>query len=192
MYFVTVLSSDRGLLESIHPVLEEAFGEVEEATSVHPWDFSPSYTEELGECIWRRFLVFRELQEQGDLPDWKHSTNSIERQFLSYKRQVVKRLLNLDPGYVSGSQVVLASTKRYANRIYLKEGIYADLTLYFDGTSFRKLGKLTLPDYRTRAAIGFFNGLRTRYLKELHGKELHGAQGSDSATNTTQCVAARI
>ena len=95
-------------------------GRIEEAGPIHPWDFSPAYTEELGENIRRRFFIFEELADPVCLPDWKLSAIKIERE-CSLNTSAAKRQINLDPGYLSGSQVILASTKRYQNRVYLRD-----------------------------------------------------------------------
>ena len=39
---------------------------------------------------------------------------------------------NLDPGMLSLHNLVLASTKGFAHRIYMREGIYAELALLFE------------------------------------------------------------
>ncbi len=144
-------------------MLAELFGPVTRVTERYPWDFSPMYTAELGSRIQRSFIVFTHLQSAENLARWKLATNAIEGEATD---NLGNRSVNLDPGYVDGCNVVLASTKNYSNRVYLRDGIYADLTLYFDGRSFRPF-KHTLPDYRTRSAIRFFNSIRQEYLAQL-------------------------
>ncbi|MFN3467301.1 MAG: DUF4416 family protein, partial [Candidatus Brocadiales bacterium] len=41
------------------------------------------------------------------------------------------RPVNIDPGYLTSSKLVLASTNDYSHRIYLKKGIYAEVTLRY-------------------------------------------------------------
>ena len=73
------------------------------------------------------------------------------------------RTVNIDPGYITLSKLVLASTKDYSHRIYIGKGIYAETTLRFIHGSFKPIDT-TYPDYRTQLAIDFFN--RTRdFLK---------------------------
>lgn len=91
------------------------------------WNYSNYYREELGENIIRRFIFFRNFIEQSAIADIKIITNGIEKQ-LSYND---KRNVNIDPGYLTLAKIVLASTKDYSHRIYLKNGVYAEVTLIF-------------------------------------------------------------
>jgi hypothetical protein len=74
--------------------------------------------------------------------------------------------VNIDPGYVALEHVVLATTKGYAHRIFLRSGIYADLTLVFENGSYRGL-PWTYPDYQTQETIGLLNLWRLRYKESL-------------------------
>ena len=165
--FVTTLSSEECLLDLIKIRLIDRFGEIAVVGNMHRWNYSPAYSEELGGNIQRRILVFKELQNPEDLADWKLTTINLEQQYLSTSA-AAKRRINLDPGYISCTHVILASTKQYGNRVYLREGIYADLTLNFDGEVFKPFMRWTLPDYKTRAITVFFAHQRTLLRCALH------------------------
>ena len=92
----------------------------------------------------------------------KLKTNEIEQQHLIDGN----RRLNIDPGYISPERLILATGKNYVHRVYLKKGIYADLTLVFQKGSFRPL-KWTYPDYAAPEIIGFFNEIRERYMVQI-------------------------
>lgn len=179
-YFITCLSAEKELLEQIGASLEDGFGAPDEFSAPIPWRYSPAYTRELGKHIRRRFFVCRTLRRPEELPSLKFATMELEHCFCRSDRGETARRVNLDPGYVSGSHVILASTKRYRNRVHLRDGIYADLTLYYDGRTFQRFGLPTLPDYRTRGAIAFFNGLRRRYRRQL-AEELGASAASIAA-----------
>jgi hypothetical protein len=61
---------------------------------------------------------------------------------------------------------VLATGKNYIHRIYLRKGIYADLTLVFKRGGFVPL-EWTYPDYADPEMIESFNAVRSRYLEQL-------------------------
>ncbi|OHB53686.1 MAG: hypothetical protein A2Y10_13160 [Planctomycetes bacterium GWF2_41_51] len=77
-------------------------------------------------------------------------------------------MINLDPGYLNDTQVIIASTKKYGNRVYLRDGIYADLTLYFNRRTFCPVSKMTFLDYKTSAIIKFFNYMRKNYIGQIN------------------------
>jgi hypothetical protein len=81
-----------------------------------------------------------------------------------------KRLINVDPGYLLPERFVLATGKNYTHRIYLKAGIYADLTLIYYKGQFRPL-EWTYPDYAGEPVIGFLESVRDKYLYQLGASE---------------------
>jgi hypothetical protein len=132
LLFTGVLYSDKKYYREAYSALQSAFGEVIMETPQLQWDYSGYYKEEMGSPIMRRFLFFREPMMPDVLADSKRKTIDIESSLsIDGKRQV-----NLDPGYLTPAKVVLASTKDYSHRIYLRDGIYAEATLIFKGKQF--------------------------------------------------------
>jgi len=74
--------------------------------------------------------------------------------------------VNIDPGYLDQAKLVLASTKNYVHRVYLNDGIYAELTLFFQDKSFQPW-QWTYPDYRTPEYIGIFNHIRELFADQV-------------------------
>jgi len=127
------------------------FGDIVLESRPLPWEYSDYYTEELGSQIKRRFVFFRNAVNPESLADIKLKTNEIEEQFST----AGKRNINLDPGYLTPYNVVLASTKNYSHRIYIGKGIYAEVTLvYRDGRYQPHL--FTYRDYAGAAHIEIF------------------------------------
>lgn len=73
------------------------------------------------------------------------------------------RVMNLDPGLLCLEQVLLSTYKPYSHRIYLAQGVFAELGLQFVGTTYRPL-PWTYPDYRDPQMIDFFHFARS-FLK---------------------------
>jgi hypothetical protein len=152
--------------EALWPVviqdLRRCYGETD---FVGPWlafDFTDYYTPEMGRDLKRRFVAFRGLVDPDTLPTVKLQTNRIEQRYA----KKAMRQVNIDPGYVCGEHLILVSTKAYSHRPYLREGIYADLTLIYRRGSYRPLA-WTYPDYRQPGLIEMFNGIRKAYLSQL-------------------------
>jgi hypothetical protein len=99
------------------------------------------------------------LISPADLPKIKRFTNFLEEKLKNIKNWGVKRPFNLDPGYVSLSAVVLASTKPYSHRLYVGNYIYAEVTLIYKNNCFMDL-PWTYPDYRTSEYKNFFSKMR--------------------------------
>jgi hypothetical protein len=164
--FVTsVITQDRDLLDQLIEILEAKFGPIHTSTKVHGYAFSPSYAQELGDGLLRQVHVFAPLRKRDLLPDYKLSTNELE-QDIGVHTSATSRRVNVDPGYLDASHLILASTKRYHNRVYLREGIYADMTLYYNGQTFKPF-RFAFPEYRIKASIQFFNHQRLEYLDAI-------------------------
>ena len=71
------------------------------------------------------------------------------------------RTVNIDPGYVHPAKVVLATIKDFSHRIYLRDGIYAEVTLMYQKNTFVPL-PYTYPDFRTKSYVSLFNQARQR------------------------------
>ena len=72
---------------------------------------------------------------------------------------------HIDPGLIGLANLVLASTKNYAHRLYLGEGIYGEVSMIYENRTFVPL-KWTYPDYYIEESIDFFLRVRES-LKEF-------------------------
>ncbi len=149
-------------LKDVLDLLVSEFGQVDFVSK--PLDFSSFtsyYTEEMGGELESRIVSFQSLIHPYELADAKRFTNSVERK-LSVNG---KRVLNIDAGYVHHSQFVLASTKQWGSRVYLKHGIYAEVTLLFLKGHFHSW-EMTYPNYRTVEYIEELEKVRSLYMKK--------------------------
>lgn len=150
--------------EQAEEKLRAKFGEIDLFSQVMPFDYTSYYAAEMGENLKRKFISFQRLIRPEDLSDIKLTTNLIEEQLalpLDKKRRV-----NIDPGYVSASKMVLASTKDHSHRLYLNKGIFAEITLKFANKTFQPW-EWTYPDYKAEAYIEVFNRIRKIYMSQL-------------------------
>jgi hypothetical protein len=161
---VAVLSSRPGRLPEARTALEERFGPVSFASDPVPWSFTTYYDAEMGTGIVRLFWAFTRPVDPSELPSIKSATNGIEDAF----REDGARKLNLDPGLLSLSRFVLATTKDGSHRIPLRDGIYAEVTLVFERGEFRPL-PWTYPDYRTDGCRSVLKAIRDGYRQRIRG-----------------------
>jgi hypothetical protein len=150
-------------IEDILAKIEQTFGPIEDKTSVFDFDaFTDYYEKEMGKGLKKFFVTFYDLIEPEDFPEIKVRSNQLEKEISGQD----KRKVNIDPGYLNLSKVVLATTKDYSHRLYLGQGIFGDLHLVFINKTFRQQ-PWTYPDYQQDWVIAFFNRLRTTYREKL-------------------------
>jgi len=161
--FMSLITSEEEIFRHGVEEFRSIFGETDTISERYPFDLTDYYTREMGKPLFRYFLTFGRLIPIPSLPDVKRATNRLEEK---YARPDGSRRINIDPGYVCLEHVILATTKGYTHRPYLREGIYADLTLIYRNKSFQPL-EWTYPDYRGEVVIALFNRFRGRYLEDL-------------------------
>ena len=163
--FVGVLTSIPGILPEAEVSLAALFGAVDSRSDQFPFDQTRYYDEEMGTPIRRCFLGFEKLIDPSEISRIKVKTNELEFVFAARCPQV-QRPVNLDPGYLEQSKIVLASTKNFFHRILVSGGIYAEVTLHFEDGKWRVF-PWTFPDYASGRYDEYFSSLRDRYRSQL-------------------------
>jgi hypothetical protein len=159
---VSLLAGDPALLDQAQAALERAFGPVDWQSEPLPFAHTDYYTPEHGPGLMRRLVTFRPLIDPGRLAAIKRETNALEQRWTDEGQ----RQVNLDPGYLSLSKLVLATTKDHGHRMYLGQGIYAEVTLRFQDGAFRAW-PWTYPDYASPHYATLLAGVRERYKAQL-------------------------
>lgn len=157
--FIGMLSKDPGLFDAAAEPLLAEYGPVDLRSEPVTWDHTDYYRAEMGSDLLRCFLFFERLADPAKLAGMKQCTNRIEERFSRVSGNLRNRRINLDPGYITEAKVVLASTKDFAHRVYLCDGIYAEVTLQFHGTSYHPV-ETTYPDFRTTRVRELFTKAR--------------------------------
>ncbi|NOZ58469.1 MAG: DUF4416 family protein [Euryarchaeota archaeon] len=155
--FVAVMFREEDVLASALDELEESFGEVDLRSEVFDFNFTRYYEAEFGAGLRKLFAGFAGPFERDRLVEAKLTCLEIERRLSRRGR----RRVNLDPGYVTLHSVVLSSRKDRAHRIYLGEGVFAEVTLLYQRGRYRPL-PWSYADYRTEVAQSFFLAARER------------------------------
>jgi hypothetical protein len=158
----SVLSNNMKELQATVVALVEKFGSVDYISSILPFDYTKYYEREMGSSLLRRFISFETLIKPETLPDIKLTTNTIEESF----SKEGKRNVNIDPGYLSPAHLILATGKGFTHRPYLRDGIYADLTLIYSHNTFEPL-QWTYPDYGGEKIRKMLQVIRKKYLMQL-------------------------
>lgn len=161
--FVGLLTAEPALFAAAESALEPDYGPVDFRSEVFRWDMSRYYEREMGAGLLRRFLSCERLVSPAALAAIKCHTNRLEQSFTRPPKGA--RRLNLDPGYLDATRIVLASTKDQAHRIYLAHGIYAEVALRYHHGAFQPFD-YTYPDYCWPRTHAFLKRLRRRYLEQ--------------------------
>ncbi|MFN4190439.1 MAG: DUF4416 family protein, partial [Pseudothermotoga sp.] len=149
-------------LSEIIPPLESSFGKIDYISKELPFSlYTNYYDREMGSDLKGKLLSFERLIHPSLLADVKIFTNRLEEKYAVEG----KRKFNMDPGYVHHSNFVLASTKSWANRVYLKNGIYAEVTLLYLSGEFRHW-EFTYPNYRSEDYKRELEYVRQLYLSK--------------------------
>lgn len=157
--FIGMISNRTTLFDEVRQPIVSRFGPIDLESPIYPWTHTTYYEKELGPDLKRQFLFFKQPVSPDALPEIKRFTNDLEQRWVRATAEGDLRQINLDPGYLAPSKIVLATTKDYAHRLYLRDGIYAEVTLVYQGKSFIPLPH-TYPDFRSEEYIALFNEAR--------------------------------
>ncbi len=161
--FFAVMYTDEKIYKLALRDLNKEFGEVDEESKPFEFNMTQYYEKEMGSGLLKRFVIAKELIDKERLAEIKIKTNSIEERYAGKNRS---RTINIDPGYITHSKLVLATTKNYSHRIYLRDGIFAEVTFNFKKNSI-EFNPWTYPDYKLPAATKFFLEVHRKYMEEV-------------------------
>jgi hypothetical protein len=163
---VGILAANHQCLHTAIDILSDKFGRFDFSSDVWPFDKTDYYNEQIGPRILRKFVSVEKLIEPGNLAKIKLRTNKLEQKLAKALALPLPRPVNLDPGIIEPSKLVLATTKNYSHRIYIGKKIYAEVTLIFDKGKWSPL-EHTYPDYKQQCYFDFFSNVRERLLEQL-------------------------
>lgn len=139
--------------------MEYTFGRVARRSDVYPWEWTDYYAS-IAPRLSRIFVSFESLRDAGELAAWKRAAIALEAE----SGDGGSRRVNIDPGYADASRLVLASTKDNAQRIYISDGIWAEVTMIRRRSGWEKFS-YTFPDFASGAYDGFFDEVRSDWRR---------------------------
>ncbi|MFN4196639.1 MAG: DUF4416 family protein [Caldimicrobium sp.] len=165
LFFIAVTEREKGFFLELKHIFEEDLGMLLLQSSTYNFsEFTDYYEKEMGKPLWKTFYFFEYLKDPSFLVDFKHLCFKIEREYATLEGN---RRINIDPGYLTLSKVVLSTFKDYVHRIYLGNSVYGEVTLIFREGTFQPLA-WTYPDYKKEEVIQTFNLARKLYKEKLH------------------------
>jgi hypothetical protein len=170
-YFAAVMVQGPVRHAEVETRLLQRWGPIEHCSAIYDFSrFSTYYDGEMGGQVWKYFVTFRPLLPPDSLVEVKLFVEELQEAFALTGAGGRRRTVNLDPGYLTGWNVVLSTVKNRAHRIYLGQGTYAEVALLFRAGKFQTL-PWTYPDYADPEVLGFFGRVRSDYLGQLKASE---------------------
>ncbi len=155
-------SNDQILARALYCLVQQ-FGPIQINGPTIEFNFTKYYEEEMGELLKKTYIAFTAPIKIESLPEIKQFTNKIECDLSKQE----KRTINIDPGYVTVNQVVLASAKEHPHRIYLSCGIYGQIVLVFCRNEWIPVEK-TFADYKQKEVKEFLISVRSDIVTIKH------------------------
>lgn len=159
---------DEPLLSRTREELMAEYGPFERESEPYPFLYT-DYYRDISPNLERRFFSFCGLVSPN-LVAWKHRAMAIEERSAC---SGAARRVNVDPGYLDGARLVLASTKDNAHRVYLADGIFAEVTLCRRKSGWEHFS-YTFPDFAAGVYDAFLDAVRCDWRNDIRNTRRNG------------------
>jgi len=166
-YFFAIAASSRAAHHESERLIAEKLGSLDFRSEIINFsDFSTYYDQEFGGHCWKYLVALKAPLPVDQIVPIKLLTEQIEAELAHETEGGRQRTVNIDPGFVTGWQVVLASVKIHSHRIYVNRGVYCELTLLYRDKAFQSF-PWTYNDYQSPPFLDFLNKLRREYVRQI-------------------------
>jgi hypothetical protein len=162
---IGILAADNQCLSAAANTCQKKFGQADFLSHIWHFRHTDYYRNETGDNILRQFISIDHLIRPGKLAAIKHRTNRLERKLAENLDNDLPRPVNLDPGIIEPSKLVLATTKNHSHRVYIGKKMYAEVTLVYKNGTWQHFD-YTYPDYRQERYFEFFEKVRKKLLEQ--------------------------
>ncbi|HNW27443.1 MAG TPA: DUF4416 family protein [Spirochaetota bacterium] len=161
--FIGVLFTSEVILDGVEKALVKKFGEMDFRTKHIPFVHTKYYSD-MRSAQFKVLFSFRRLIRREDIVEIKLYTNRLEKRFADNKT----RMVNIDPGYLTLSNVYLATCKDFFHRTYLRKGVFLENEYRYVARRYQPW-EWTYPDYQKPEYLYFFHEVRRMYHNQLRG-----------------------
>lgn len=159
LQLVAVFSRHRTCLEWAATRIEDRWGALALTSDCFDHSETRYYERQMGSQLQKQFFVLQDFYDPAELAASKLESNAWEHEVAQTANFPEQRPVNIDPGYITLTKIVLASAKDRAHRIYLHSGIYAEECLYYLDHAWQSR-PWTYPDYQRPDFQDFFHQAR--------------------------------
>jgi len=164
-----ILAANEDCLNLAVDLVRRKIGKLDFISDTWPFDQTDYYEKQTGKNILRQFISIERLIHPDRLAPIKLKTNKLEARLAARANLDLPRPVNLDPGIIEPSKLILATTKNYAHRIYIGKNIYAEVTLIYHKDTWQSF-EYTYSDYQKQCYARFFDKVRNRLLEQLKSR----------------------
>ena len=164
MQFLAAFSRHESALEWLWERVSQQLAPISMKSRLFPFLESAYYQRTMGDSLKKQFAILSPWYDPAELPSHKVLMQDWENDLQENGSYTEPRPLNIDPGYMSMTKLVLASTKNREHRLYLRDGIYAEVTLAFRDQEWQPMS-WTYPDYQREDFRLFFQDCRSHLAK---------------------------
>jgi hypothetical protein len=169
-FVIGILAADEASCNAAVAAIEKKFGKIDLISPLWTFTHTTYYKDELGENAVKRYVSIEKLISPARIAKIKHITNRMEQKLAKKLDTQFARPVNIDPGYIETSKLVLATTKNFSHRIYIGKKMWAEVTLSYVHGKWISY-EFTFPDHKEDRYHGFLSQAREKLAAQL--KELN-------------------
>lgn len=159
--FIGILFSSEDVMAAAEKFLIKKFGDIDYRTKSIPFIHTKYYSDK-GTGQYKVLLSFKKLIRREHIVEIKLFTNRLEKRFSVDG----VRKINIDPGYLTLSNVYLATCKEFFHRAYLSKGVYLENEYRYVAKRYQSW-EWTCSDYQKPDYLYFFHEVRRLYHNQL-------------------------
>ncbi len=163
---IGILASNEKMLTAAVEMIKAKFGKCDLESPTWPFTHTKYYEKETVTEILKKFITVEKLTAPDKIAEIKLKTNKMEVKLAKMANTGLSRPVNLDPGYIEPSKLVLASTKNFAHRIYIGKKIWAEVTLVYNKGKWIPF-EYTFPDHKEERYHDFFSQVREKVVSQI-------------------------
>ena len=163
---IGILGCNANAVNAAVDMIKDKFGACDMESPAWPFSHTEYYAEETGKEILKKFVTVEKLIAPDSLAAIKHKTNKMEVKLAGMPDSGLSRPVNLDPGYIEPSKLVLANTKNFSHRIYIGKKMWAEVTLIYSKGRWTTF-EYTFPDHKEQRYHNFFSQVREKLVQQL-------------------------
>ncbi|WP_297454088.1 DUF4416 family protein [Persephonella sp.] len=150
--FALMWKEEKFLLSALE-LLKKEFADFKTQSEPFKPPFSKYYHKEMGSPLYKKFVITELIIDKSEIVKVKKMAMDIEDKY----RIEGNRTVNIDPFYIDKEQLVVSTSKYRGNRVYMGDGVFVELELFYHHGSFQPF-IWTYVDYKEH--IPFFNSIR--------------------------------